>query len=279
MSTSRSWSPDLEQPLKQLVAVITGGAGHLGVAMAATMARQGANVVIADLDGKRADEHADALRTEGLQALGVALDVSSEESVHAAFGAVAERFGGVDVLVNNAAPSSIIRLDGPVVQLDLDTWEAIQAVVVRGAVLCAQAALPPMMARGQGSIINVASIHGHSGDADLTAYPVAKAALLGLTRTLATQYGRHGVRCNSITLGTIPFPSMTDAARASKIRHQLLERAGEPQDVANLVAFLASPLSGFSTGADFRADGGVLAHLPSYADGGTFELIHQGQRH
>lgn len=263
----------MSRPLDGLVALVTGGAGHLGSAMTATMCRQGARVVVADLDEERASAHADALAADGLDALGVVLDVASAASVEAAVHTTVERFGGVDVLVNNAAPSPIIRQDAPVAQLDLGVWDAMQAVVVRGAIHCAQAVLPSMIERGGGSIVNVVSIHAHAGDPDLTAYPVAKAALLGLTRTLATQYGRDGVRCNSITLGTIPFPAMSEEARQNKIRHQLLDQAGQPEDVANLVAFLASPASGFTTGTDIRADGGVLAHLPSYADGGTFQLV------
>jgi len=261
------------EPLEGLVAIVTGGAGHLGSAMTATLARQGARVVVADLDGDRATAHAEALAAGGLVALGVALDVASEASVAAAFAAVVERFGGVDVLVNNAAPSPIIRQDAPVGRLDLGVWDALQAVIVRGALLCSQAALPSMAERGGGSIVNVASIHAHSGDADMTAYPVAKAALLGVTRAIATQYGRDGVRCNTVTLGTIPYPAMSEEARQNKVRHQLIGRAGEPEDVAGLVAFLASPAAGFVTGTDVRADGGVLAHLPSYADGGTFSLV------
>ncbi len=261
------------QPLEGLVAVVTGGAGHLGSAMTATMAREGARVVVADLDGSRAEAHAESLAAGGLEAVGVALDVAAGASVADVFAAITERFGGVDVLVNNAAPSPIIRQDAPIGQLDLGVWDAMQAVIVRGALLCAQAALPSMVERGGGSIVNVASIHAHSGDPEMTAYPVAKAALLGVTRAIATQYGREGVRCNTVTLGTIPYPAMSEEARQNRVRHQLIGRSGEPQDVADLVAFLASRAAGFITGADVRADGGVLAHLPSYADGGTFSLV------
>ncbi|MBV8985747.1 MAG: SDR family oxidoreductase [Acidimicrobiia bacterium] len=262
-------------PLDGLVAVVTGGAGHLGSVMTETMARQGARVAVADADGERATAHADALAGKGLDAIGLTVDVASPESVNQGFDTVIDRFGGVDVLVNNAAPSPLIRQDAPAGDLDLAIWDALQSVVLRGALLCVQATLPSMIKRGGGSIINIASIHGHLGDSDLTAYPVVKAALVGLTRTLATQYGRAGVRCNSVTVGTIPFPAMSAEARQSKVRHQLLPREGRPEDVANMVAFLASPASGFATGADFRADGGVLAHLPSYADGGTFELVRE----
>jgi NAD(P)-dependent dehydrogenase (short-subunit alcohol dehydrogenase family) len=259
--------------LEGLVAVVTGGAGHLGSAMTDAMARQGASVVVADLDGARAAAHAKKLAADGLQALGLEVDVTSTPSVNTAFEQIAGHFGGVDILVNNAVPSSVIRQDGPVAELDLEVWDVIESVVIGGALRCSRAALGSMIERGGGSIVNIASIHGHAGDADLTAYPVAKAALLGLTRTLATQYGASGVRCNSVTLGTIPFPSMSEEARRNKIRHQLLQREGRPEDVAALVTFLSSPAAAFTTGADFLADGGVLAHLPSYADGGTFGLV------
>jgi NAD(P)-dependent dehydrogenase (short-subunit alcohol dehydrogenase family) len=260
-------------PLAGLVAIVTGGAGHLGSTMTATMAKHGAKVVVADLDGHRAAEHADALARDGFESLSVQVDIASEASVAAAFGAISERFGGVDVLVNNAAPSRFIAKDAPALEVDMATWDVLQDVVVRGALICSRHALPHMIDRGGGSIVNVASVHAHSGDLDLTAYPVAKAALLGLTRTLATQYGRHGIRCNTVTLGTIPYPSMSAQARQNRVKHQLIPREGRPADAANLVAFLASPASSFLTGADFVADGGMLAHLPSYADGGTWGVM------
>jgi NAD(P)-dependent dehydrogenase (short-subunit alcohol dehydrogenase family) len=250
-------------PLAGLVAVVTGGAGHLGAAVTATMARQGAKVVVADLDGRRAADHAAALAKDGLESLAVEVDVASDSSVAAAFAAVTGCFGGVDVLVNNAAPMRFVARDAPVLEVDLGTWDAVQDVVVRGALLCCRHALPLLVQRGGGSIVNVGSIHAHSGDPDLTAYPVAKAALLGLTRQVATQYGRFGVRCNSVSLGMIPYPAMSAAARQARMGRQLIQREGRPADAASLVAFLAGPASAFITGADVVADGGVLAHLPS----------------
>ena len=260
-------------PLAGHVALVTGGAGHLGSAMTTTLAERGAQVVVADVDTERAGDHASAMQASGLDAIAVELDVSSEASVDSAFSAVEDRFGGVDILVNNAAPSRLIAQDSKARDVDLGIWDALFDVIVRGALLCTRRALPHMTERRDGSIINIASIHALAGDADLTAYPTAKAALVGLSRTVATQYGRHGVRANSITLGTIPYPNMSEAARQSKVRHQLVGREGVPADVANLVAFLASPESSFLSGANYLAEGGVLAHLPSYADGGTFELV------
>jgi NAD(P)-dependent dehydrogenase (short-subunit alcohol dehydrogenase family) len=230
------------------------------------MARQGAKVVVADIDAERAGEQAAALARDGLEALAVEVDIASDASVAAAFDAVREHFGGADILVNNAAPAKVIAADAPVLDIDLATWDAVQAVMIRGAVLCARHALPQMIERGGGSIVNVGSVHARAGDLGMTAYPVAKAALGGLTRVLATQYGHLGVRCNTVTLGTIPYPFMTAETRRGKVRHQLVKRDGRPADVANLVAFLVSPAASFLTGADYLADGGLLAHLPAYAD-------------
>jgi len=244
-----------DKTLDGLVAVVTGGNGHIGSALCATLAHQGARVVVADINVAGA-----------VGDLALEVDIASDESVSAAFAAVEERFGGTDILVNNAAPSRIVAGDAPVVDIDLATWDAVQTVMVRGAMLCARHALPSMIARGGGSIVNVSSVHAHAGDRKLSAYPVAKAALGGLTRALATQYGHHGVRCNTVTLGTIPYPFMTVETRAGKVRHQLVKRDGLPADVANLVAFLVSPAASFLTGADYLADGGLLAHLPAYAD-------------
>lgn len=253
-------------PLAGLVAVVTGGSGHIGAALTAAMARQGAQVVVADIDAERAGSHAAALVSGGGSALAVEVDIASDESVAAAFETVKEHFGGTDILVNNAAPSRIIAADAPVLDLDLATWDAVQAVMVRGALLCARHALPQMIARGGGSIVNIGSVHSRAGDPGMTAYPAAKAALGGLTKVLATQYGHLGVRCNTVTLGTIPYPFMSAETRRGKVRHQLVKRDGQPTDVASLVAFLVSPAASFLTGADYLADGGLLAHLPAYAD-------------
>jgi NAD(P)-dependent dehydrogenase (short-subunit alcohol dehydrogenase family) len=268
----------LGTPLAGLVALVTGGAGHLGAAMTATMARQGARVVVADLDRDRAAEHAAALTRDGFESLGIELDVASEASAAAAFAAAAERFGGLDILVNNAAPASVIRQDAPALDVDLATWDAVFDVVVRGSLICARQAIPRMVERGGGAIINISSSHARGGDLNLSAYPAAKTALYGLTRTLATQYGRSGIRCNSVTFATIPFPHMSAEVRKARMKHQLVPREGQPADAANIVAFLASPAASFLTGADYLCDGGVLAHLPSYADGGTWDVMRSAAK-
>jgi NAD(P)-dependent dehydrogenase (short-subunit alcohol dehydrogenase family) len=258
-----------EGELAGLVSIVTGGGGRLGGEMARALARDGARVVVADIDGGRADTRAASIADAGGECMAVQVDIGDEASVDAAFDAIAERFGGVDVLVNNAAPTALVAHDAPLAEIDLDTWDAMLRGILRGTMLCSRRAIPMLSSRGGGSIINIASIHAHAGDPELTAYPVAKAGLLGITRAIATQYGSVGVRCNTITLGTYLPGTAPEAWRRSKVAHQLVPRDGRPADAANAVAFLASPAASFITGADLAVDGGLLAHLPSYADAGT----------
>ena len=255
--------------LAGLVVLVTGGGGRLGAAMAMLLAERGAAVVVADLDGARAERVADAMANDGCTAFAIPVDVGDEESVAAAFAAITSRFGGLDVLVNNAAPTRLVASDAPLATVDLETWDAMLRGVLRGSLLCSQHAVPLMEERGGGSIINIASIHAHAGDPELTAYPVAKAGLLGLTRAIATQYGSAGIRCNTITLGTFPASSAPEQWRARKVAHQVVPREGLPADAANAVAFLASPDSSFITGSDLAVDGGMLVHLSSSTDPAT----------
>jgi NAD(P)-dependent dehydrogenase (short-subunit alcohol dehydrogenase family) len=256
-------------PLAGLVVLVTGGAGHLGAEITRTLASRGAAVVVTDIDGTRAKTHADSLAADGHECLAVEMDVTSEDSVRGGFAATVERFGGVDVVVNNAAPSSAIRQDGPAGDLSLATLEAVLRGTLGGALLCTREAIPLFIERGSGSVINIAAVHAHSGDPDLTAYPASKAALVQFTRSVATQYGHLGIRCNSVSPGTIPYPDSPEAWRIQKMRHQLVPRSGLPSDIAHVVAFLADPATSFVTGIDLVADGGMLAHLPTYADPGT----------
>src|SRR5262249_37630293 len=197
------------------------------------MASRGAAVVVTDIDGAPAKTHGDSLASAGHQCLAVEMDVTSEDSVRAGFAATLERFGGLDVVVNNAAPSSAIRKDGPAGDLSLETLEAVLRGTLGGALLCTREAIPALIERGGGSVINGAAVHAHSGDPDLTAYPAAKAAIVQFTRSVATQYGHLGIRCNSVSPGTIPYPDSPDEWRISKMRHQLVPRSGLPTDVAH----------------------------------------------
>ena len=257
------------------VAVVTGGAGHIGAGLAAVLAQRGARVLVVDLDQRRAEAVARGICEAGGVAAAVAADVGDEAGVERAF-ARADALGagsaGAGVLVNCAAPVALALREQPADRLEVATWDEMLRVALRATMLCCRAALRRMVPAGGGAIVNISSIHAYAGDLALVAYPVAKAGIIALTRAVATQYGRAGVRCNAVCPGTIPPPDLPTADLARRLRHQVIERPGDPDDVAQAVAFLAGPAASFITGQALVVDGGVLCHLPSYADGGHVQI-------
>jgi NAD(P)-dependent dehydrogenase (short-subunit alcohol dehydrogenase family) len=249
------------------VAVVTGGASGIGAAVVTRLATEGASVVIADLDGARAAEVADA--TAG-DVVAMHVDIGDEASVARFTAELAERFDHVDVLVNCAAltdPAHQAR-DVDVAQLDFDVWDRTLAVDLTGTMLMCRAVVP-LMTRG-GSIVTISSNAGLAGDTSLTAYAAAKAALHQLMRSIATAYGRAGIRSNAVSPAHIASPSFAANVPASVAAmleaNCLVPRLGRVDDVAAVVAFLASDEASFVTGETWRVDGGALAHLPTYAD-------------
>ena len=253
------------------VAIVTGGASGIGRATAETLAREGAAVVIADTDLERANEVARAVEAAGGRALARRVDVSEEADWIALVAETAEAFGGLHVLHNNAAitaPSHQSR-DASLLDLAVEVWDATLAVDLRGAMLGCKHAVPRMIASGGGSIINTSSSAALAGDLTLTAYAAAKGGLNSLTRSVATAFGKQGIRCNAVSPALIRSPSLT--ANVSREVVALLEqqcltpRMGTPQDVANVVLFLAGDESAFVTGQVISVDGGALSHLPHLA--------------
>jgi len=253
------------------VAIVTGGASGIGRATAETLAREGAAVVIADTDIERANEVARAVEAAGGRALARRVDVSEEADWIALVAETAEAFGGLHVLHNNAAitaPSHQSR-DASLLDLAVEVWDATLAVDLRGAMLGCKHAVPRMIASGGGSIINTSSSAALAGDLTLTAYAAAKGGLNSLTRSVATAFGKQGIRCNAVSPALIRSPSLT--ANVSREVAALLEqqcltpRMGTPQDVANVVLFLAGDESAFVTGQVISVDGGALSHLPHLA--------------
>ena len=249
------------------VAVVAGGASGIGAATVARLAAEGASVVIADLDEPRAVEVAAV--TPG-DVVAMSVDIADESSVAALAVTLAERCGRVDVLVNTAAitdPAHQAR-DVDVARIGLDVWNRTLAVDLTGTMLMCRALLP-LMSRG-GSIVNISSNAGLAGDTSLAAYSAAKAALHQLTRSIASAYGRRGIRCNAVSPAHIASPSFAANVPASVAAmleaNCLVPRLGRVDDVASVVAFLASDESAFVTGETWRVDGGALAHLPTYAD-------------
>ena len=249
------------------VVVVTGGASGIGAAVVRRLAAEGATVLIADLD--EAGALAVAAQTRG-DVTAMTVDITDESSVAALAAELAREHGRVDALVNSAAltdPSHQAR-DVDVARMPVEVWNRTLAVDLTGTMLVCRS-LVPLMGDG-GSIVNISSNAGLAGDTTLAAYAAAKAALHQLTRSIATAYGRVGVRCNAVSPAHIASPSFAanvPAPVAAMLEANcLLPRLGSVEDVAAVVAFLASTESAFVTGETWRVDGGALAHVPTYAD-------------
>ncbi|HUA94709.1 MAG TPA: SDR family oxidoreductase [Acidimicrobiales bacterium] len=255
--------------LTDKVAIVTGGGGGIGGASARALAAEGAAVTVADVDGAAAEAVAAAVLDAGGVALAVAADLSQEEAARAVVAATVERYGRLDVLHNNAAltDSAFLGRDTTVTDLDLDVWERTMAVNLRSQMLMCKHGVPAMVAHGGGSVVNMSSGASLRGDRTRTAYGVSKAGVNTLTMYVATAHGKEGVRANTVVPGLI----LTDAVRAhlgerilaSLSRATLTPYVGQPEDVADLVVFLASDQARYITGQMITIDGGMSAHVGS----------------
>lgn len=242
------------------VAFVTGGASGIGRAIGIALASEGARVVIADLDGERADDAVAEIEAAGGTAMAITTDVADSEAVQAAVDATHRAFGPIDILVNNASEG---KGDG-VLEIDEATWDRDLAVALRGAFVCAKAALPAMIERKTGVILNIASVNGLTALGQ-EAYGAAKAGLISFTRNLAVRYGPHGIRANAIAPATVRTPAWKARLEEDpSIFERLaawypLGRVGEPEDVAKAAVFLASDDAGWISGTVLVVDGGLLA--------------------
>jgi NAD(P)-dependent dehydrogenase (short-subunit alcohol dehydrogenase family) len=256
------------------VAIVTGGARGIGAGVVANLAAQGAAVVVADIDEAGAQSVAEAVRAAGGDATAIAVDLAEEASIIKLVTATVERYGGIDILDNNAAltDSGVLAEDTEVAAIEAEVWDRMFSVNLRSQFLMAKHVVPHMLRGGRGSIINMSSGAAMKGDLIRTAYSASKAGIESLTRSIATQYGRSGVRANTIVPGLI----LTDAARAGippdmlarYTSHTLTPFVGGPGDVAALVRFLASDDSAYITGQTIVIDGGMSVHsatLPGLA--------------
>ena len=270
----------LEIDLTGRVAFVTGGSRGLGRADALTLARAGADVVIADLLVEsdlseetdaygplatvarqqglvQTESTAGEIRGLGRRALAVRCDVTDREQVSGAVDRTVADFGSVDILVNNAGTLDHV---GQFQNQSPEFWERDLRVNLTGAFNCAQAVWPHMKERAWGRIVNMASVAGTLGGFGQASYSTTKAGLLGLTKTLAMEGGRHGITANAIVPGIIGTEAfrMANAAMNERIASRtVFKRPGDPQDIANAIAFLCSDLASYITGIELNVSGGV----------------------
>lgn len=256
--------------LEGKVAVVTGAASGIGRETVGLLAARGAAVVIADRDDDGGHAAARELHRAGAQALAVGVDVTDEVAVASLVARVAAEFGGIDILHNNAALLTEHARDQLIEDLDPQDFARILGVNLIGYMTCTKHALPSMIARGGGVVINTASLAGRQSSLSRPMYGASKSGVIGLTRSIATQYGKRGVRCISISPGMVVTERSASRIPAHTLeavrRHGALDRAATPADVAELVAFLASDAASFLTGLDIALDGGMSAHLATFAD-------------
>jgi len=250
------------------VAIVTGGGGGIGSAVARRLVSEGARVAVADIFEESARRVADAL---GDAAIAVRFDAANADSVKALVEQTVSHFGKLDILHNNAAMTDPAKSaqDTTTVDIPLAIWQEILDVNLTGYLLGCRYAIPHMIANGGGSIVNTASNSGSAGDLARIAYGSTKGAIITLTRYVATQHGSQNIRCNSIAPGVVLTEALDKTVPGLKEiikRHILTPEFGTPDDIAALVAFLASDESRYITGENISISGGGLIHQPHYAD-------------
>lgn len=243
--------------LKDKVTIITGAGSGIGKGTALLFGKEGAKVVVADVNEKGGEETASEIRQNGGESFYAKLDVSNREQVKNIVQETLNKYGKIDVLINNAG----IIQDALVVKMTEEQWDSVININLKGPFNCIQAVVGTMIEKGGGVIINVSSIVGLYGNIGQTNYAAAKAGLIGMTKTLGKELGKKGIRVNAIAPGFI-FTPMT-ATIPEKILEMMkektpLKRLGLPEDVANTLLFLASDEASFINGAVISVDGGLL---------------------
>ncbi len=254
----------MSERLKGKSAFVTGAGQGIGRGIAEQLVANGASVTIAEINKETGRSTADELGVAGHCAHFVRVDIRSEDDIVAGVASHLERFGGLDILANNAGQNQ--HFDAS--KMTVDEWERSMSLNLRGAWLCCKHALPIMAARDGGVIINIASVHATMTAYNFFPYNVAKSGILGLTRSIALDWGHHNIRAISVSPGWVRTQPAIDyleqaddpAAEEQRVRNlHPLRRIGEPADIGALVAFLASDEASYITGTEIVIDGGITA--------------------
>ncbi|MEY4502188.1 MAG: hypothetical protein RIS52_2078 [Pseudomonadota bacterium] len=257
------------------IAIITGGAGGIGAATARLMSARGAKVVIADI----AEDRAQALAQTLPGALAVKLDLEHQSSIKSLIADAVAHFGQIDILHNNAAllGQEIAQNDGHVEDMNTDLWDRTYRINVRGTMIACREALPHLR-KSRGNIVNTVSNLALQGHIIQAAYSSSKAAIIQMTRAIAASHGKHGVRCNAVAPGMTSTPALLEAfpppLRQLVEEETLRDQLGEPEDIAEAVAFLASHAARNITGQVLVSDGGCASHVPGIAGFNRFFEEH-----
>lgn len=259
----------MSERFKSRTAVVTAAGSGIGAATARGFAREGARVVVADLSGKRAEETAAGITATGAQAAWIKMDAADPGAMQATLQLALDRYGSIDVLVNNAGYGE----PGLLADCSIEAWNRTLAVTLTSVFLGLKYSLPLMRRQGRGVVVNTASISGTAGDYGMSAYNAAKAGVINLTRSAALECARDGIRVNCVCPGGIDtrVTQVLAGERAGEVRRAMavvhpLGRMGDAHEIANAILFLASDEASFITGAALVADGGLTAQtgLPPF---------------
>lgn len=249
---------------KGRTALVTGATGGLGVAECEALAREGADILMLDVkEGEKAEAVAARLPEGAGRLRFVPCDLADPAAAKALAQQLDAEVGGIDILINNAAINPLKPIDA----YDLAEWQKVQDVNATAAVALAQAVVPSMKRKGWGQIVNICSVTLNGGWSDFTAYVGSKGTLLGLTRSMARELGRFGIRVNAVSPGAIPTPlerevwaDQLETYVQFLLDHQALKYRGSPEDIANAILYLVSDKARFVTGQNLTVDGGWWMH-------------------
>jgi 3-oxoacyl-[acyl-carrier protein] reductase len=247
-------------PLSEKIAIVTGGAQGIGQAIATSLAKEGADVVVADLDAERCQDTVAFVQELGRNAMAVSVNIGDWDQVKGMIDRVLKEWGRVDILVNNAG----ITRDGLLMRMKDEDWHAVLQINLTGTFFCAKAVLPSMSKQRSGRIVNIASIVGAIGNVGQANYAASKAGVIGLTKTIAREYASRNITVNAVAPGFIDTAmtrNLSGEIKETLLNQIPLKRLGQPSDVADAVCFLCSGKAGYITGHVLHVNGGM--HMAS----------------